>query len=474
MNKIIKRITALVLALVMALAVLPVTYAASLKLGSTGEEVRRLQKNLIGLGYLTGSATSTYDADTTDAVKAFQKDFGLSVDGNAGKATQTAVRNAVVRIQVEMDKMGYAPGTADGSYGAKTKTAVSAFQKKVGLKQTGIADEATRNAIDDRCGGLPVSAIKKGSSGTNVRRLQQALIGLGFLTGKVDGKYGSKTEAAVAAFQKAYGLSVDGNAGRRTMIALKNTVIALQSDLEQLGYESGTINGNFGQGTERAVYYYQRSKNLTMTGIAGPSTFQALYGKTMGGSDGVITSRYKIWIDPLYQSKDYSVIYCTYGPKKTTTVAKSGCGGVALAMVLNALQTKKVYTGVGVMQWLADNAYYKGEGTYQEGLYEYPKKQGLNATYCDSSKDLIAHLKKGHLAIALVKDKTGDAFFLNPTSRGHYIVVSGYRELNGQPQVFINNPIIGKDSRWFDIEDLMANVCNEDEQYSNSFVIIYK
>ena len=463
------------LALVMALAVLPLTYAASLKLGSTGEEVRRLQKNLIGLGYLTGSATSTYDADTTNAVKAFQKDFGLSVDGNAGKATQTAVRNAVVRIQVEMDKMGYAPGTADGSYGAKTKAAVSAFQKKVGLKQTGIADEATRNAIDDRCGGLPVSAIKKGSSGTNVRRLQQALIGLGFLTGKVDGKYGSKTEAAVAAFQKAYGLSVDGNAGRRTMIALKNTVIALQSDLEQLGYESGTINGNFGQGTERAVYYYQRSKNLTMTGIAGPSTFQALYGKTMGGSDGVITSRYKIWIDPIYQTKDNSVIHYTYkGGKYTTTVSTSGCGGAALAMVLNALQTKKDYTSVEIMQWFADNGYYWGEGTWQPGLYEYPREHGFKATYCDTANDLVAHLKKGHLAIALVKDKTGDAFFLKPTSRGHYVVVSGYRELNGQPQVFINNSIMSKDSRWFDLEDLMANVCNEDEGKKNSFVVVYK
>ena len=126
------------------------------------------------------------------------------------------------------------------------------------------------------------------------------------------------------------------------------------------------------------------------------------------------------------------------------------------------------------MQWFANNGYYYGSGTYQEGIWKYPRNLGLNSTYCDTAKDLIAHLKKGRLAVALIKDKTGDEFFTYAGSKGHYILVSGYREFNGEDQVYINNPLSWKSSKWFDVEDLMDNACNDWQGYENSFVVIYK
>lgn len=464
----------MVLALMMVFFVLPAASAATYKKGSRGENVRHLQENLIGLGYLKDDADGHFGPKTEEAVKDFQKDFGLAVDGKAGPATQTALRNAVVRVQVELRKMGYEPGSADGFFGPKTGSAVKAFQKKVGLKRSGIADLSTRKAIDKRSGGMQSgSPIAKGSRGTQVKYMQQALNGLGYPAGNVDGHYGAKTEAAVREFQKAYGLSVDGSAGKNTMTALKNVVVALQSDLARKGYESGTINGVYGNGTKSAVKAFQQYHGFAVTGVAGPTTMKRLYGYSMGGSDNVTGDTYKVWIDPLYQDKDGSEFTYYNGGKKTTTVRQSGCAGVAVAMVLNALKSTDRYNSRDIMQWMADNSYYWGEGTKQSGLRAYPRTQGLNATYCDSASQLISHMKQGHLAIALIKDKTGEELFVKNESRGHYIVISGYRQSNGKDQIFVNNPLSYKPSKWYDIDDLMENCCNEDEFYSNSFVVIY-
>ena len=145
MSKTFKRVVTLLLALVTVLSLLPLasTQAATLKQGSKGTDVKQLQKNLIGLGFLEGSADGSYGSKTKAAVKEFQAEFGLNPDGNAGEATQAAVENAVVRLQVELKNAGFAPGTPDGHFGSKTKTALNKFQKDRGLDQTGVADTAT-------------------------------------------------------------------------------------------------------------------------------------------------------------------------------------------------------------------------------------------------------------------------------------------------------------------------------------------
>ena len=53
-----------------------------------------------------------------------------------------------------------------------------------------------------------------------IRELQQALSAAGYDPGPADGTFGQRTEAAVVAFQKANGLSVDGRVGPETAAAL--------------------------------------------------------------------------------------------------------------------------------------------------------------------------------------------------------------------------------------------------------------
>ena len=66
--------------------------------------------------------------------------------------------------------------------------------------------------------------IKKGSKGDAVKKLQEMLNGKGYkLT--VDGDFGSKTEAAVKAYQKANGLEVDGEVGEHTWASLFGSVL---------------------------------------------------------------------------------------------------------------------------------------------------------------------------------------------------------------------------------------------------------
>ena len=64
------------------------------------------------------------------------------------------------------------------------------------------------------------SVLKRGSKGALVTELQRNLVALDYAAGTADGVFGEKTEAAVKAFQKARGLTVDGWAGPRTIEAI--------------------------------------------------------------------------------------------------------------------------------------------------------------------------------------------------------------------------------------------------------------
>ncbi len=70
------------------------------------------------------------------------------------------------------------------------------------------------------------SALKKGQSGADVLELQRTLAREGFDPGPLDGKFGDKTERAVRAFQRANGLSVDGVVGPVTRNALAGGIVA--------------------------------------------------------------------------------------------------------------------------------------------------------------------------------------------------------------------------------------------------------
>lgn len=71
------------------------------------------------------------------------------------------------------------------------------------------------------------AVLKQGSTGDLVKQVQTKLIRWGYMSGKADGIFGSKTKEGVKYFQRKNGLSVDGIVGTKTAqamgISLKST-----------------------------------------------------------------------------------------------------------------------------------------------------------------------------------------------------------------------------------------------------------
>ena len=120
--------------------------AAVYRNGSRGNAIYTIQQNLEGLGY--GCVPDgIFGSKTEAAVRRYQSDRGLTVDGLAGDKTVTALGEDVKTVQQRLITLGYTPGKADGIYGSATRSAVRAFQKDYGLYVDGIAGSATRSAL---------------------------------------------------------------------------------------------------------------------------------------------------------------------------------------------------------------------------------------------------------------------------------------------------------------------------------------
>ena len=146
----------------------------------------------------------------------------------------------VLEMQNRLYMLGFLLDDRDGAYGKNTQTAVKMFQQAAGLEVTGIADNATLQLLysdaapqTEYAQATPTPApevaaaptedaggIAYGSSGDDVKEMQQRLADLGFLNSEPDGGYGKVTKAAVEQFQQAAGLEVTGNADSQTLSIL--------------------------------------------------------------------------------------------------------------------------------------------------------------------------------------------------------------------------------------------------------------
>jgi peptidoglycan hydrolase-like protein with peptidoglycan-binding domain/cell wall-associated NlpC family hydrolase len=204
--------------------------------------------------------------------------------------------------------------TVDGIFGSGTHAAVRRFQSQMGLVVDGIVGPNTKNALYNSSTGGTVSDPRNLWSGECPRYLQQGQSG-GCVTELqnllnengahlvIDGAFGSATYNAVKAFQLSAGLPVDGTVGPATKDALYNAskgasggpdlrssacpaymsegqvdgcVATLQSLLTAHGY-SLFIDRAFGPQTLAAVKSFQTRVGLAADGIVGSATKEALY-----------------------------------------------------------------------------------------------------------------------------------------------------------------------------------------------------
>ena len=129
-------------------------------------------------------------------------------------------------IQQKLKSWGYYKGSVDGVYGAKTREAVKAFQRKNGLTADGVVGPATAKAMGISSISTTTTSTSTKGDVVSVKTYQQKLKSWGYYTGAVDGVKGAKTVSAVKAFQRKNGLTADGIVGNATAKAMGISVRA--------------------------------------------------------------------------------------------------------------------------------------------------------------------------------------------------------------------------------------------------------
>lgn len=129
---------------------------------------------------------------------------------------------AVKMLQKKLHSLHYYRYNIDGLYGPITRTAVKGYQHNHGLAVDGIAGPHTLGALfhSHSANKKSPKTLRIGDHGKVVKHLQQKLKDRGYYTYTIDGIFGPITKKAVSSFKKDHGLRADGIAGPKTWAAL--------------------------------------------------------------------------------------------------------------------------------------------------------------------------------------------------------------------------------------------------------------
>ena len=196
------------------------TLPSTLKVGSTGEKVVKLQTRLSELGYYNGVIDGHFGEGTEEAFKLFQKTAGLYVDGLAGSDVDLLYSDNAPKYVKEEEETDDTP--VFEIQNNKIEDAIAATSLS-----NDDADEETEETESDEDSALSYS---KGDYAQEILNIQARLNELSYYTGTPDGSFGSQTEDAVKLFQSANNLTQTGIVDELTHEALfsdtavKNTV----------------------------------------------------------------------------------------------------------------------------------------------------------------------------------------------------------------------------------------------------------
>lgn len=132
---------------------------------------------------------------------------------------------AVVQIVGLLAQVGHLEtGELPTSYDERVELAVRSFQQQRNLNVDGVVGPATYRRLDEARWKLGDRILNHRPgrllAGDDVYALQRRLLDLGFKVGRVDGYFGAETESALRDFQRNVGTPADGTCGPATLKAL--------------------------------------------------------------------------------------------------------------------------------------------------------------------------------------------------------------------------------------------------------------
>ena len=421
-----------------------------LKQGSTGSEVEQMQFWLSTLAQYESSIPSVtvdgvYGSGTAAAVRAFQRLYGLTVDGIVGLTTWTELYDQFRSIQSDNGTPNAYPGTAlrqgssgqnvrlvqfwlkiartvysslnnitvDGIFGSSTAAAVRRFQTYFGLTSDGVVGRTTWNKLYEvyndianrllspslRPGEYP-GVLRNGSTGTAVRELQFYLYLMSAYQSSIpsvsiDGRFGAATEAAVRAYQRFAGLTVDGIVGRKTWDSLYGKASALRSSgpvvtLKRLPYPGTPLTVGTDSSAvlyytlllQRIAYYYDSvaspalSRQYTQETADATASAQELLGlPATGVADAETWTAVEALSLQLAAFTPNPDRHPEQGPDYPGRAMKEGSAGPDVSLIEGWLNSRsKLYCEE---DYVADNAVFGPEDT--AAVKETQQRAGLEA-----------------------------------------------------------------------------------------------
>ena len=302
--------------------VLPATTAlATLQLAqSTAYSVANVQDLLNRLGYDAGPVDGIMGSRTRSAIAAYQQAEGLAVtgepspglyahmlEGGSGGATTTATTTTtttasggttvitsgqtVIDVQTELRRRGYDIDVVTGQWDVPTRDAVLAYQRDVGLPETGMIDDALAQSLRG------TASTPSADERALVRGIQEALNDRGYNAGPVDGTLSPLTQSAIRTYEADAGLPVTGAPSQALLARLGGSVAgpatpteadrvrAIQEELIARGYLRGEADGQMGAETSAAIRAFETDAGLAVTGTSSPELLAAIRASDLTRAD---------------------------------------------------------------------------------------------------------------------------------------------------------------------------------------------
>lgn len=310
---------------------------AEAQLGITIAQRVSVQRELTRRGYRTNGTDGIWGRNTRSAISSWQRDRGDKITGyvtgeqlrllarstavtppaedpSPGDLTAAQVEARLgitvaqrVSIQRELTRLGHPTYGADGVWGRNTRSAISSWQRDRGDKVSGYVTEEQLRLLSRGTAVTPPTEDPSSDSLTAVQTeaalrlsraqriaIQRQLTAIGYDAGVADGLWGSRTRAAISAWQRANrgaqtgyvtasqvkliasqaGIAAATPDGSASGPALEESLLELtraergdlQRRLGRLGYNPLPTDGIFSSETRRAIAEWQADKGETATG----------------------------------------------------------------------------------------------------------------------------------------------------------------------------------------------------------------